>query len=159
MYCRWKLWWLCSPDGCCNFRSIPMLSQFCWSKRSTLFIGWLQGPIIINISGASINVSMPGKNFHWIFTESVKIFWYFMHMRGKTICEFTVIIKWGRFLHPSRFLHRVSIPAPSDQNCHLALYQYLVPTIDSSYSCRYYLVVRLDLASCTSSTSSTYLAS
>ena len=21
------------------------------------------------------------------------IFWYFMHMRGKTICEFTVIIK------------------------------------------------------------------
>ena len=25
---------------------------------------------------------------------SVNIFWYFMHMRGKTICEFTVIIEY-----------------------------------------------------------------
>ena len=29
-----------------------------------------------------------------ILTEiCMKIFWYFMHMRGNTICEFTVIIK------------------------------------------------------------------
>ena len=26
---------------------------------------------------------------------SVNIFWYFMHMRGKTICEFTVIIEYA----------------------------------------------------------------
>jgi len=75
-------------------------------------------------------------NFHWIFTESVKIFWYFMHMRGKTVCEFTVIIKWGRFLHPSRFLHRESIPAPSDQNCHfgpLTAQTLMVPSIQYMY--------------------------
>ena len=26
--------------------------------------------------------------------NSARIFWYFMHMRGKTICEFTVIIEY-----------------------------------------------------------------
>ena len=31
-----------------------------------------------------------GTSLNLILT--VKIFWYFMHMRGKTICEFTVII-------------------------------------------------------------------
>ena len=32
------------------------------------------------------------SEIQWKYFDSVKIFWYFMHMRGKTICEFTVII-------------------------------------------------------------------